>query len=292
MLLKPNYLLIRIYKRWIEKIAIIGIISLISCYIYSSKIEPNWIEVVPIELTIPNLTAAFDGFKIAQISDIHFSRFMPESRFEKIVRLVNQQQPDAIVITGDIITKYQDFDSERLVKQLSELHSQECTLAVLGNHDHWRDTTERLKQILQQSQINNLENQVYTIQRNKARLTFAGIDDLYVGKPNFNRVIRQLPARSVAILLVHEPDFIDTSAKTHKFALQLSGHSHGGQIKIPFLEPLILPHGGRKYFAGLYRVENTWEYTNRGLGMTGIPFRFNSRPEITVFSLKTAGETN
>ena len=105
------------------------------------------------------------------------------------------------------------------------------------------------------------------------------------GKPDLDRVIKLLPDDSAAILLVHEPDYIAKSAATHKFALQLSGHSHGGQVKIPFLNPLILPYGGQKYFAGLNQVEDTLEYTNRGLGMTAFPLRINSRPEITVFTL-------
>lgn len=87
------------------------------------------------------------------------------------------------------------------------------------------------------------------------------------------------------VFLVHEPDYIEKSAKTHRFALQLSGHSHGGQIRIPFLTPLVLPCGGKKYFAGLDRVEDTYTYTNRGLGMTNLPLRIGSRPEITVFTL-------
>lgn len=287
MLFKHYYLLIQIVKTWISNIILIAIALFTCIYIYAAKIEPNWIEVVPIELAIPHLSPAFDGFKLVQISDIHISRFMTSERMDKIIRLVNQQQADAIVITGDIITKHTYFDVEELVAQLSKLVSKDCTLAVLGNHDHWRNETALLKDALVQSKVTNLDNQVYILERGTEKLTFAGIDDPYVGKPNLKQVIRQLPDDSAAILLVHEPDYIDRSAKTQKFALQLSGHSHGGQIRIPFFGPVVLPPGGKKYFVGLNQVDNTIEYTNRGLGMTGIPFRFNSRPEITVFTLKT-----
>ena len=193
----------------------------------------------------------------------------------------------AIAITGDIITKHRRFNVKKLEKKLSKLVSQEATLAVLGNHDHWGKATDRLKQALIHSNITNLDNQVYVIERGTEKLAFAGIDDPYWGEPDLEKVIAQLPNDSAAVLLVHEPDYIEKSAKTHKFALQLSGHSHGGQITIPFLDPLILPPGGRKYFVGLNQVEDTVEYTNRGLGMTGLPFRFNNRPEITVFTLHT-----
>ncbi|WP_019504610.1 metallophosphoesterase [Pleurocapsa sp. PCC 7319] len=278
---------LRTIRRWIGKFTVMAIALLIGCYIYGAKIEPNWIEVVPIQLAIPNLTPAFNEFKIVQISDLHSSRFMPEKRLDNIIKLVNQQQADAITITGDIITKNNDFNARKLEEKLSKLISHEGNLAVLGNHDHWSQVTDKLKQVLVRSKITNLDNQVYVIERGTEKLAFAGLDDPYWGKPDLNRVITQLPHDSAAILLVHEPDYIEKSAKTHKFALQLSGHSHGGQIRIPFLDPLILPPGGRKYFVGLNQVEETVEYTNRGLGMTGLPIRFNSRPEITVFTLHT-----
>ncbi|MBE9048091.1 metallophosphoesterase [Pleurocapsales cyanobacterium LEGE 10410] len=285
MLAKHYFSLIKTVRRWVGKFTIIAITLLTCCYIYSSKIEPNWIEVVSIELTIPNLSIAFNEFKIVQISDLHASRFMPEKRLERIIKLVNQQRPDAIAITGDIITKGSRFDSQKLIQELSKLRSRTGTLAVLGNHDHWAKQLNELKQVLASSKINNLDNQVYEIERGSNKLAFAGIDDPYWGRPDLEQVIAQLPDNSVAILLVHEPDYIEKAAKTHKFALQLSGHSHGGQIRIPFLDPLVLPYGGKKYFIGLSKVEDTIEYTNRGLGMTGLPLRFNSRPEITVFTL-------
>ncbi|WP_319422091.1 metallophosphoesterase [Pleurocapsa sp. FMAR1] len=266
---------------------IIAIALFISCYIYGSKIEPNWIEVVPIQLTIPNLSPAFNEFKIVQISDLHSNRFMPTKRLDRIIKLVNQQKPDVIAITGDFITKHENFNSQELEEKLSKLVSQISTLSVLGNHDHKgnANATDNLKQALVNSNVTNLDNQVYVIERGTKKLTFAGVDDPYWGKPDLDRVIKLLPDDSAAILLVHEPDYIAKSAATHKFALQLSGHSHGGQIKIPFLNPFILPYGGKKYFAGLNQIEDTLEYTNRGLGMTGLPLRINSRPEITVFTL-------
>ena len=285
MLIKHYYTLFKSLKNWMAHLIMLGFGLIICCYLYGAKIEPNWIEVVPINLTIPNLSKVFDDFKIVQISDLHLGKFMPSSRLDKIVRLVNQQQPDAIVVTGDIITKKQQFNAETVVKYLNQLNSPTGIFVILGNHDRWHKQVKRLEQALIESKVHNLNNQVYTIHRGAAQLTFAGLDDPYVGKPDLKQVIRQLTDDSPVILLVHEPDYVDISSKTGKFALQLSGHSHGGQIKMPFLQPSILPPGGKKYFVGLNRVNNTLEYTNRGLGMTGIPIRFNSRPEITVFTL-------
>lgn len=272
-------------RRWIRKSALISLVLFLCGYIYGTKIEPNWIEVVPIQLTIPYLDRTFDQFKIVQISDLHVGKFMPESRLTRIIKLVNQQQPDAIAITGDIITRRSHFDSEQLQQQLSQLHANYLSVAVLGNHDHWAKKIDLLKKTLAQSNINNLDNQVYIIERDDKKLALAGLDDPYWGKPDLNKIISQLPDQVPGILLVHEPDYIEDNADVRRFALQLSGHSHGGQVKIPFFAPFVLPRGGRKYFAGLNQVGDTITYTNRGLGMTNLPIRIGSRPEITVFTL-------
>ena len=274
--------------RWTSRLTLTTIALLGCCYLYGSQIEPNWIQVVPVELTIPSLERTFDNFKIVQISDLHLTKFMPEKRLERIIKSVNHQQADAIAITGDIITKRNSFDPKQLQFKLSQLRAKTAILSVLGNHDHWRRKIDLLKQVLADSKITNLDNQVYIIERGTNKLVFAGLDDPYWGSPDLPKIMAQLPKNSTAILLVHEPDYINQSAKTHRFALQLSGHSHGGQIRIPFVEPLILPRGAKKYYAGLSRVEDTIAYTNRGLGMTGIPYRFGSRPEITVFTLHSA----
>ena len=288
MLNKHYYTLIKTVKNWTINIITIGLTLIICCYLYGTKIEPNWIETVYVDLPLPNLSQEFNNFKLVQISDIHVGNYMPESRLDKILRLVNQQQADAIVITGDIITKKQDFTPQNLINHLLKLSPKEATLAVLGNHERVHQKIKILETVLIESNIINLDNQIYVIHRGSEKLIFAGIDDPYVDYPNLTKVIEQRTDNSPVILLVHEPDFVDISAKTGKFALQLSGHSHGGQIKMPFFPPLILPNGGKKYFAGLNKVDNTLEYTNRGLGMTGIPIRFNCRPEITVFTLTKA----
>jgi predicted MPP superfamily phosphohydrolase len=108
-----------------------------------------------------------------------------------------------------------------------------------------------------------------------------------MGNVQLNSVIEALPSDGAAILLAHEPDFADESARSGRFDLQVSGHSHGGQVAIPFFGPPVLPYLGRKYPAGLYKVGNMFQYTNRGVGMARLPFRFNCPPEITIFTLKS-----
>lgn len=284
---KLLYLLNSTILEWLRRTTLVSIAFFLGCFLYGWIIEPNWIEIVPIRLTLPHLTPAFDGFKIVQISDIHVSRYMTQKRLDKIVTLINQQKPDLVAITGDFDSKYASFNSKVLVEELTKINPQEITLAILGNHDHFRHKEVGVRKALAQSNVLELNNSIYTIYRNQEKLHFAGIDDPYVGKPDLKQVLQQLPAEGAAIALVHEPDFADRLAQTHKFDLQLSGHSHGGQVNIPVLGAVILPTGGKKYILGSTQVKDLLEYTNRGIGMTAIPIRFNSRPEITVFTLNS-----
>ncbi|MEB3219370.1 MAG: metallophosphoesterase [Nostocales cyanobacterium 94392] len=251
---------------------------------YAHFIEPNWIDVNYIQLKLPNLASEFNGYRIVQISDIHVDKQTKKRRLNHLFRIVNQQKPDLIAITGDFVTRRQAKFIPKLKATLTKLTASHKTVAVLGNHDYWADA-EKISEALAQTNVLNLANKVYTVKRDNAMLHIAGVDDVWVGKDRLDLVLQQLPQAGAAILLAHEPDFADTSAMTNRFDLQLSGHSHAGQIRIPFLEPPLLPALGKKYYAGLYKIGEMFQYTNRGVGMTGLYLRFNSRPEITVFIL-------
>ncbi|MBD2448387.1 metallophosphoesterase [Nostoc sp. FACHB-152] len=256
--------------------------------LYAKLIEPNWIEINSLQLKLPNLASEFNGYRIVQISDIHRDRWMSTRRLQRIVRLVNQQKPDLVAITGDLVTRNLPHLIPSLTVSLTHLTPKDKTVAVLGNHDHENDT-QKIIEALQKSNIVHLGNAVYTLKRGNAMLHIAGVDDVQMGKSRIDLVMQQLPKEGAAILLAHEPDFATISAATGRFDLQLSGHSHGGQVRLPFIEPPILPPWGKKYYLGQYQIGNMFLYTNRGLGMTGLHLRLFARPEITVFTLVAPG---
>lgn len=247
----------------------------------------DWYEVSTLPIVLPRLAPAFHGYRVVQISDIHMDRWMTPARLTGIVELVNQQRPDLAVITGDFVTSTRPHLIAGLRAALSRLHAPDGVLAVLGNHDYWQQT-ELLRAMFPEAGLTELSNAVHTVRRGAARLQIAGLDDVRAGHARLDDVLVALPnTTDCAILLVHEPDFADTAALSGRFDLQLSGHSHGGQIVLPLIGPPFLPRMGRKYPAGRYRVGHMQLYTNRGLGV--IP-RVNCRPEISVFVLQAPGE--
>lgn len=258
---------------------------------YAYEVEPGWIEVTSLQLDLPRLPAEFDGYRILQVSDIHADEWMTPERLSEIVRLVNDQSPDLIAITGDFVTS-EDFTevsasdaAPGLIEPLSRLKPRDSTVAVLGNHDHWTDP-ELVRRVVRESGITELSNAVHTIERKDAALHVAGVDDVMEQQDRLDLVLDRLPSSGAAVLLAHEPDFADTSAATGRFDLQLSGHSHGGQIRLPLLGAPVLPPLAREYPAGLYEVGEMVQYTNRGVGMIEPRVRFNCRPEITVLTLR------
>jgi predicted MPP superfamily phosphohydrolase len=253
-------------------------------FTYTHGIEPGWLDIEQVRLTLPRLTPAFDGYRIAQISDIHISEWMTRERLADIVAQVNEQKPDLIVLTGDYVHQTPELYVDDLVIPLSQLRAPDGVLSILGNHDHWTDAA-LVRRILHEAGTIHLDNDVLALERGAELLYIAGVDDIWEQQDRLDLVLERLPDEGAAILLAHEPDYADTSAATGRFDLQISGHSHGGQVNLPLLGRPVLPYLAEKYPAGRYQVGSMIQYTNRGVGMIMPRVRFNCRPEITVFTL-------
>jgi predicted MPP superfamily phosphohydrolase len=257
--------------------------------LYTKQLEPAWVEISQVRLKLPRLGKAFEGFRLVQVSDIHMGGWMNTSHFSHVMNLALTQTPDLLALTGDFVER--QHDPKVIANALDDLSAVFDTLGevpwvgVLGNHD-LRTVPGDIRKLMEKHQILDLTNGVHTIVRGDEPLHIAGVDDLREGDPDLPRVMAALPEDGAAILLSHEPDFADESALTGRFDLQISGHSHGGQVVFPIFGPPVLPEGGRKYYSGLYKVGTMLQYTNRGVGMISPSIRFNCRPEITVFTLE------
>ena len=261
--------------------------------IYMSKFEPSWLEVTELKLKLPHLPKSFSGFRLVQISDLHFSGWMNAECLTEVMSAVSSLSPDLLAITGDFALAHfrrsQGEDQERyaeLIQVLSNYTGEYMTVGSMGNHDYWVDPVV-MQSIFKDSGILDLSNTVHVLKNGGESLCLAGVDDIWYSQDRLDLVEAQVPQGMCAILLAHEPDFADTSARNGRFDLQISGHSHGGQIVLPFIGPPILPRLGKKYAQGLYRVGDMFQYTNRGVGMIPPYLRLNCRPEITLFTLES-----
>lgn len=257
--------------------------------VYAREVEPRRLEVVRLDLTLPRLAAAFDGYRIVQIGDLHLDDWAKPARLHRIAEMVNAEGPDLIAITGDFASySARRLDTEKLVGALRRLCAPDGVLAILGNHDYLTDV-KLIRRCIREAGLTELLNEVVTLGRDGSELHVAGIDDVMEGRSRLDLVLRELPATGAAVLLAHEPDFADVAAATGRFDLQLSGHSHGGQVRVPLLGRAVLPPFSQRYTRGLHRVGGMLAYTNRGLGTVHARLRFGCRPEITSLTLRAPG---
>lgn len=258
--------------------------SLAASVYYANRIEPARVEVRELSLVLRRLDREFDGYRVALIGDIHMDGWMTPDRIANIFDLLNDQEPDLVAIAGDYVTNTVMLDSRELSNALSRIEAKDGVVGVLGNHDYQADQ-RMVRRLIHQSGIVELANDVHTVRRGDGALHVAGVDNFRQRKARLDLVLEKLPEEGAAILLAHEPDFADVSAATGRFDLQLSGHSHGGQVRLPFVGPVIRPLYGMIYPDGLYELDGMLQYTNRGLGLLGPHLRFNCRPEITILTL-------
>jgi predicted MPP superfamily phosphohydrolase len=257
--------------------------------LYAREVEPRRLEVVRLELTLPRLAAAFDGYRIVQIGDLHLDDWSKPERLDRIAEMVNEERPDLVVVTGDFASySARRLDTGRLVGALRRLSAPDGVLAILGNHDYLTDV-KLIRQCIREAGLTELINEVVTLERGGSELHVAGIDDVMEGRSRLDLVLGELPEEGAAVLLAHEPDFADVAAATGRFDLQLSGHSHGGQVRVPLLGRAVLPPFSQRYTRGLHRVGGMLVYANRGLGTVHARLRFGCRPEITALTLRPPG---
>lgn len=250
--------------------------------------DPEDFAVVPQTVAVANLPPGFDGYRIAQMSDVHMGHWISPERLYGVVDMINAQRPDLVAITGDFVSYVLEPFADDMRAALRRLDAPDGVYAVLGNHDHWFDP-DGVRNVLRSAGVVELENAIHVVQRGTENLYIAGVDDLIAGNPRLDLVLDALPDGSTAVLLAHEPDFADISAETRRFFLQLSGHSHGGQLVLGNGRVAVRGHMFVKYPIGRYQVGNMVQYTNRGIGTHVLRLRINCDPEITVFTLQREG---
>lgn len=258
-------------------------------YYYSKFIEPKRLDINEVTLAHHQIPMGFDGFRAVQFSDTHLGFHYTLSQLAKHVDIINGLDPDIIFFTGDLLddpNKYEHVN--KIAPILKKLHAPFGKLAIYGNHDHGGYGTNIYQITMEEAGFQVLQNEAVQVKLiNGDFIHIIGIDDAMLGAPDLEQAKRGILDEAYTILLSHAPD-LATDAAAANIACQLSGHSHGGQVQLPFVGPVITPPFAKQYYDGKYDVDGTVSlYVNRGLGTTRLPFRFNAVPEITVFTLQS-----
>jgi uncharacterized protein len=260
----------------------------------STLLEPNFPHVVRRQIALRRWPERLNGFTIALLSDFHYDPYFSAHPLHAAIGLVNDLHPDLIALTGDFVSLSFFSDNgdkdasvaEPCAELLRQMKAPDGLWAVLGNHDFF-SAPHIVAGALQGQGIRVLANESVAIEQNGARFWLAGVNDVLGRTSDLTAALHGIPADEATILLAHEPDYADYVSR-FPVDLQLSGHSHGGQVRIPLAGPIYLPELARKYVLGLYQIGPLTLYTNAGLGTIRLPIRFNCPPEITLVTLTRA----
>ena len=252
----------------------------------SIAIEPRWLMVTRPAAGLADLGDGWLGAKIAHLTDLHAGRLCGAEYLSRVVETTNAASPDLIVLTGDFVTRRSAVRPE-LSDVLSALHAPGGKFAVLGNHDHAANP-RRIQRLLEAADIEVLTNTRRILRRGGDPLCLAGVDDLRRGRPDLRAALAGVDEAVPRLLLSHNPDMAEMIPPDLRVDLLICGHTHGGQVRLPFGPPLFMPVRHRKYDAGMVQGPRCPVYVSRGIGMVGVPIRFNCRPELPVFTLRSA----
>ncbi|TGB05097.1 metallophosphoesterase [Halobacillus salinus] len=255
-------------------------------YYYARYIEPEMLTIKRYPLLHTKIPDSFQGFTILQFSDTHLGFHYDIQSFERLVNTIQKQSPDVIVFTGDLVdAPHTYYFHPELVRLLDKLEAPFGKYWIYGNHDHGGYGTEKIKEVMGNGGFQLLQNEHHRIQKEGTEIVLAGLDDMMLGSPDIESALYNTSEELYTILLVHEPDSAD---RYHAYPVdvQLSGHSHGGQIQLPGFGYLVTPPMAEKYVEGHYALDSLDLFVSRGIGTTRLPYRFLCRPEMSIFHLE------
>lgn len=265
----------------VKRKGLFPVASQVLTFIKHALAEANSISIEHVKIHLKRLPKDFDRFKIVHLSDLHHSPFTKIDYIEKVIDISNQLRPDMFILTGDYVSHEVEYITP-LAKALSHLKAHYGTYACLGNHDHWTDA-ELITKELQKSGIKLLINEGFYFSLNDSRIWLCGVDDYMVGKAHLKAALKGSKEEDFKLLLSHNPQILRFAAY-HGVNLMLSGHTHGGQIRLK-TERKLLP---RRLKSGLYRYRETQVYITRGIGTVVVPMRYQCPPEISLLELCSA----
>jgi predicted MPP superfamily phosphohydrolase len=247
--------------------------------------EANSIIIEQVRIKLPRLPKEFDGFRIVQLSDLHHSPFTGLGHIDRACSIANALEPDMIALTGDYVS-HEDRFIPPVTEAMGKLRAEHGVYAVMGNHDHWTNG-DLMSDMMKSEGIRVLNNEGFRFEYSGASIWLAGVDDLLAGLTDLPAALKGSRKKEMKLLLAHNPAII-RMAQPAGVDLMLSGHTHGGQIRLrETKESALFPRRRRRLPSGLHRQGNTQIYITRGIGTVVLPLRYGCPPEVTVIELKS-----
>ena len=271
-------------RQFLKRAFIYGPMGLVG---YTVLIERSIVLSNTYRIPVRNLPEAFTGFRIVHLTDLHYGPLVPLTLIEDLVDRTNRLKPDIIVCTGDYVHERNATGQiDAVWPVLSRLTARSGVYSVLGNHDHWASTSRSVYWLKRTGQ--DLRHKTVALEREGQRLWLAGAGDLWEDFTGIDGLLQAVPGDACRIVLAHNPDTADID-RTSRVDLMISGHTHGGQIDIPFIGPPVLPVKNKNYSSGLkHTMRGEAVFISRGIGWTIYPVRFNCYPEIAILELVPA----
>lgn len=258
-------------------------------YYYAREIEPTLLSMAEETIQSTKLPIDFQNYKIIQFTDTHIGFHYSIEQLKELIAKINAENPDIILFTGDLVDTPQSFEWDGdLIQTLTSLQAPDGKYWIYGNHDHGGFGTEKINDVMSESGFTLLQNSSMVIRKGDGRINLAGLDDVMLGQPDLDKTFRDVDTDLFTILLVHEPDYADKAVE-YPADVQLSGHSHGGQVRFPFIGHLYTPAFAERYVKGKFQINDLTLYVSKGIGTTRLPYRFLCRPEFNVYTLKSRG---
>lgn len=270
-------------RKWLRRAVAATVLAPVAGLSYAF-LETGWIEVTCPTIRVPSLPAAFSGLRVAVLADIHHSTMTPIKFVSKVVDRTNAEKPDLVVLVGDFVEGRDGVNRfDPCFAELNRLAAPLGVVAVPGNHDYW-NRIDYYHKAIAKTNIQDLTNNGTWLYKDGQRLRIGGVDDLWCGQPNLIHALGDSVPEDASLVLCHNPDYVERMTD-QRVGLVFSGHMHGGQVRLPFMNPPVPSNFGTKYLQGLVQGPVAQVYVSRGLGTVSVPFRFRARPEIALVTL-------
>jgi len=268
-----------------KKLVLLLLLFIVGTILWARFIGTKGLIVKEYAVTSKKIPENFSGLKIVHFSDLHYGSTVHESELKSLIEKINELKPDIVVFTGDLIDKdyyNTDEDIDYITKSLKDIQARLGKYGVIGNHDYGYEEFEAIMKNADFVFLNNNSQKIFY--NDSLPIMISGVSSLLQSTPDYKSLLSDTPPDTYHIFLAHEPDVLN-KLKDYPIDLMLSGHTHGGQVRLPVVGTIVKAAGGRTYYEEHYKVGDTELFISFGIGTSTLKFRLFDRPSINLYRL-------